>query len=337
MTAISPNASTPLGSGPDGFGSMLAVVTGGGTGMGRELTRQLAAEGCDVAICDLSAEQMAETERLAIAGAPAGVRITTVVADVGDEAQIVAFRDAVADAHGTDHIELLFNNAGIGGGGSLVADDRADWERTFNICWGGVYLTTRAFLPMLLAAPQGHVINTSSINGLWASLGPGMSHSAYSAAKFAVRGFTEALITDFALNAPHLRASVVMPGHIGTEIALNSARIHEREPKDLTAQQVQEVRDRLERRGLDLAGASDEDIRLGIQAMAEAFRDQAPMTAAMAATVILDGVRAGRWRILVGDDAAQLDELVRATPEDVYDPAFYDLLAQRGIMNFGLG
>jgi len=325
----------PLGSGPDGFAGLVAVITGGGTGMGRELAVRLAAEGCSVAICDLSADQMAETERRALAGAPDGVTMLTHVADVSDEAAVLAFAAAVAERYG--QVNLLFNNAGIGGGGSLVTDERETWERTFNICWGGVYLSTRAFLPLLLAADQGHVINTSSINGFWASLGPTVSHSAYSASKFAVRGFTEALITDFKLNAPTLSASVVMPGHIGTEIALNSARIHDREPKDLTADQVAEIRERMEQRGLDLSGASDEDVRLGVQAMFEAFRDTAPMDAVAAAGVILDGVRAGRWRILVGADAQQLDELVRASPEEIYDDAFYDLLSTRGIMNFGLG
>ena len=107
-------------------------------------------------------------------------------------------------------------------------------RRTFNICWGGVYLGTRAFMPMLLASSEGHIVNTSSVNGFWASLGLGIPHTAYSAAKFAVKGFTEALITDFRLNAPHLRASVVMPGHIGTSIVINSGKVLGRDPKELT-------------------------------------------------------------------------------------------------------
>ena len=205
----------------------------------------------------------------------------------------------------TDHINLLFNNAGIGGGGSFVLDERDDWERTFNICWGGVYLCTRTFMPMLLASTEGHVVNTSSVNGFWASLGLGIPHTAYSAAKFAVKGFTEALITDFRLNAPHLRASVVMPGHIGTSIVINSGKVLGREPKELTAEQIAELRTRLERSGIDVGGASDDDIRLGMQLRGEMFRDNAPTTAAQAATVILDGVRANEWRILVGDDAVR--------------------------------
>ena len=180
------------------FRGRIAVITGGGTGMGRELARQLTAEGCHVAMCDVSAENMAETADLCLAAAPSGTRVTCHVADVSNEAQVFAFRDAVLAEHGTDHINLLFNNAGIGGGGSFVADPREEWEATFGVCWGGVYLCARAFMPLLVASDAGHIVNTSSINGLWASLGPRTSHTAYSAAKFAVRGFTEALREEMA-------------------------------------------------------------------------------------------------------------------------------------------
>ncbi|MGA8680602.1 MAG: SDR family NAD(P)-dependent oxidoreductase, partial [Acidimicrobiales bacterium] len=258
------------------FEGRIAVVTGGGTGMGRELVRQLAAAGCHVATCDVSAEAMSETERLAFEGAPAGTRVTTFVADVSSEPQIVAFRDAVASRFETDHINLLFNNAGIGGGGSFVADERAEWERTFGVDWGGVYLGTRVFLPLLVAADEGHVVNTSSVNGLWASIGPGIPHTAYSTAKFAVRGFTEALITDFRVNAPHLRASVVMPGHIGTSIVINSGKAHGQEPESMDAEHLGRLRNQLIARGLPFAEVSDEDLRKGIQMMGEMFRDAAP-------------------------------------------------------------
>ena len=113
------------------------------------------------------------------------------------------------------------------------------------MCWGGVYGGTRAFMPMLLASDEGHVVNTSSVNGFWASLGPAFPHTAYSAAKFAVKGFTEALITDFRINAPHLKASVVMPGHIGTSIVINSFKFFGRDPKELTAEQIALIRENL--------------------------------------------------------------------------------------------
>src|SRR5262245_38393817 len=108
------------------FHGKIAVVTGGGTGMGRELAVQLAAEGCHVAMCDISPDEMAETRRRCEALAPAGVRVSTHSCDVSDERQVLAFRDAVRAQHATDCINLLFNNAGIGGGGSFLLDDRAD-------------------------------------------------------------------------------------------------------------------------------------------------------------------------------------------------------------------
>jgi NAD(P)-dependent dehydrogenase (short-subunit alcohol dehydrogenase family) len=308
----------------------IAVVTGGGSGMGRELVQQLAAAGCNVATCDVDDESLAETKAYADVTSAAGTVITTFVANVADEGQLLGFRDFVADAHATDYINLLFNNAGIGGGGSFVLDDRAEWDATFAVTWGGVYACTRTFLPMLLASTEGHVVNTSSVNGFWASLGPTIPHTAYSAAKFAVKGFTEALITDFRLNAPHLRASVVMPGHIGTSIVINSFRYLGRSPKDLTEEQVAQIRKRSEGQGVDLSAASDEDIRQGAQMMAEMFRDTAPMTAAQAATVIIEGVRNDRWRILVGADADLLDRFVRATPEEAYEPEFAQRIQSEG-------
>jgi NAD(P)-dependent dehydrogenase (short-subunit alcohol dehydrogenase family) len=313
----------------DQFGGKIAVVTGAGTGMGRELVRQLAAEGCHVAMCDISTETMDETKGLALADAPDGTRVTAFAADVADEEQMVAFAAAVAGDHATDHINLLFNNAGIGGGGSFVADRREEWDKTFAVCWGGVYNGCRAFMPMLLRCDEGHVVNTSSLNGFWASLGPNIAHTAYSAAKFAVKGFTEALITDFRLNAPHLKASVVMPGHIGTSIAWNSMVAHGRNPKEMTAEQLGEARVRFARMGMPVENASDEDIRAGLMMQVEQFRDNAPLTAAQAATIILDGVRRGDWRILVGEDARLFDIAIREDPVSAYEPSFVERLAGR--------
>jgi NAD(P)-dependent dehydrogenase (short-subunit alcohol dehydrogenase family) len=272
---------------------------------------------------------MTETRSLALAGAPAGTRVTTFVADVSDEAQVLAFRDAVSTDLATDHINLLFNNAGIGGGGSMIVDDRADWDRTFAIDWGGVYFGTRAFLPMLLAADEGHVINTSSVNGLWASIGPTTPHTAYSAAKFAIRGFTEALITDFRVNAPHLRASVVMPGHIGTSIAVNSRKIQaDNESDEINATEIAQARARIASTGRDVSALSDDQLRATIEERSRRFLEEAPTTAARAATIILEGVKADRWRILVGADAEVLDKLVRKSPESAYDIDFYDGFAK---------
>jgi NAD(P)-dependent dehydrogenase (short-subunit alcohol dehydrogenase family) len=219
---------------------------------------------------------------------------------------------------------LLFNNAGIGGGGSLFTNTREQWERTFNICWGGVYLGVRTFLPMLLKADEGHIVNTSSVNGFWASVGMGVSHTAYSAAKFAVKGFTEALINDLRLNAPHIKCSVVMPGHIGTSIVSNSRKVHSGSETDqLNPNELMQARQRLKGMGMDPNQWSDDAIQKIALDRARTFRDEAPTTAAAAAKTILDGVKEGRWRILVGDDAHRLDERVRQSPEHAYDAEFY--------------
>jgi NAD(P)-dependent dehydrogenase (short-subunit alcohol dehydrogenase family) len=303
----------------------IAVITGGGTGMGRELARQLVAEGCNVAMCDVSADAMAETRRLCeVEKLPQGLRITTHIADVSIEDQMLRFRDEVTEQQATDKIHLLFNNAGISGGGSLFTNAREQWERTFNICWGGVYLGVRTFLPMLMKADEGHIVNTSSINGFWASIGMLQSHTAYSAAKFAVKGFTEALINDLRLNAPHIKCSVVMPGHIGTSIMSNSRKMQSgTESGRLSESEAALVRVRLGMAGIDTAQMSDEDVQASVVERARSFLEDAPTSAAQAAKIILDGVKAERWRILVGDDAHRLDERVRQTPENAYDLDFY--------------
>jgi NAD(P)-dependent dehydrogenase (short-subunit alcohol dehydrogenase family) len=307
------------------FAGKIAVITGGGTGMGRELARQLVAEGCNVAMCDVSAEAMAETKGLCEAEKlPQGLRVTTHVADVSIEDQLKRFRAELIEQQATDKIHLLFNNAGIGGGGSLFTNTREQWERTFNICWGGVYLGVRTFLPMLLNASEGHIVNTSSVNGFWASVGMGVSHTAYSAAKFAVKGFTEALINDLRLNAPHIKCSVVMPGHIGTSIISNSRKIQSGTESDsLSANEILAARQRLKGMGIDVTAMSDEEIQQIALDRARSFREEAPTSAAAAVKIILDGVKQGRWRILVGDDAHWLDERVRQNPEGAYDAEFY--------------
>ncbi len=312
------------------FAGKIAVITGGGTGMGRELARQLVAEGCHVAMCDVSAGNMAETIRLCEAdGVPQGVRITAHVADVSDENQLIRFREELSEQHDTDDINLLFNNAGIAGGGSMVVDAREAWEKTFNVCWGGVYLGVRTFMPMLLAADEGHIINTSSVNGFWASIGPNTSHTSYAAAKFAVKGFTEALVTDLRLTAPHIKCSVVMPGHIGTSIVANSRKVQGGHESDaMTPEELTSARARMTAAGMDVSSVKDSDLQALVAEQARRFLEDAPMTAAEAAKVILDGVKAERWRILVGEDAHRLDERVRKAPETAYDPEFYQSFAE---------
>lgn len=259
------------------FAGKIAVITGGGTGMGRELARQLVAEGCNVAMCDVSVEAMAETKRLCeVERLPQDLRVTTHIADVSIEEQLIRFRDELAEQQATDRIHLLFNNAGIGGGGSLFTNTREQWEKTFNICWGGVYLGVRTFLPLLMKADEGHIVNTSSVNGFWASVGLGVSHTAYSSAKFAVKGFTEALMNDLRLNAPHIKCSVVMPGHIGTSIVSNSRKIQSGSESDaLSANEILSARQRLEGMGMgmDTAVMSDDDIQKIALDRARSFRE----------------------------------------------------------------
>jgi NAD(P)-dependent dehydrogenase (short-subunit alcohol dehydrogenase family) len=309
----------------ENFSGKMAVITGGGTGMGRSLCQALVNAGCHIALCDVVEENMAETKALCEAGKSA-VRVSTHICDVSVEADMLRFQTEVAAVHG-ETIDLLFNNAGIGGGGGFVSGDREEWEKTFSVCWHGVYYGCRAFLPMLLASEEGHIINTSSVNGFWASLGPTVPHTAYAAAKFAVKGFSEALITDLRLNAPHIAVSVVMPGHIGTSIAINSGKIlGHTPPLEMSETEIKEVRERLMSQPGPMSEAimnvSDDQLRTLMHHRGIEFRDNAPMTADQAAHVILAGVKAKQWRILVGEDAERLDERVRQNPWNVYELDF---------------
>lgn len=297
----------------DSFVDKVAVVTGAGSGMGRELAVQLAAQGAHLALCDLDSASLGETtERCKAQVGPSGpVRVSQSVCDVTDENQLEQFRDRSLAGLETETVNLLFNNAGIGMVESFINGDRDIWEKTFDVCWKGVYLSSRVFVPLVVASDEGHVVNTSSINGFWASLGPSRTHTAYSAAKFAVKGFSEALINEFRVHAPHVGVSVVMPGHIGTGIVANSNAIGTGDPAVAAAPEVAE--------------------------RSAAFRNEAPTSAAAAATTILDGVLAGRWRILVGEDAALLDQMVRDDPEGAYEPEFIERIHNAGMLQTLVG
>jgi NAD(P)-dependent dehydrogenase (short-subunit alcohol dehydrogenase family) len=321
----------------DSFKDRVAVVTGGGAGMGRELCLQLVREGCAVATCDVMMETLEETRAECEAAAP-DVKVTLHQCDVSSEADMNRFRDEVVAEHG-EAIHLLFNNAGIGGGGSFTREeDRADWERAFNVCWYGVYYGCRAFLPYLMKADAGHIINTSSVNGFWASLGPYTPHTAYCSAKFAVKGFSEALITDLRLHAPHINVSVVMPGHIGTSIAINTGKVlgHTR-ALEMSDDEIKRIRERMMNNGSpfseNVMNLSNDQIRELMHQRGINFRDNAPTSAAQAATIILNGVKANRWRILVGEDAERLDGRVRANPEQAYEPEFVETTLNQGDLN----
>lgn len=305
------------------FQGKLAVVTGGGTGIGRALARQLVDEGCRVAICDVIEQNLSDTVSLC-KESNSEAEVSGCVCDVGDEGQVLRFVDHVRETHGTEIINLLVNNAGITGGGSFVESSREEWERTFNICWSGVYLMTRAFMPMLLKSTEGHIVNMSSANALRAVLGGQIPHTAYSAAKFTVRGFSEALIHDFRFNAPHLKVSVVMPGAVGTEIVSNSTQIlGQRQPKDWNDEDIRKARKRWDMSGVDHSGMDDVQVRA---ATVKEIQDVQAlgMSPADAASIILEGVRNDAWRILVGKDTEALDVLVRESPNAAYDPDFVE-------------
>lgn len=125
-----------------------------------------------------------------------------------------------------------------------------------------------------------------------------------------------------------------MPGHIGTSIVINSGKILGRDPKEMSEDQLADVRERIGRRGLDMSAVSDEDLRVGMQAQAESFRDDAPVSSAEAATVILEAIKRDEWRILIGADAVALDTMVRSEPENAYTSDFFTRLRAGGVFGF---
>ena len=282
------------------FRERLAVVTGGGSGMGRELVRQLMNRGCNVATCDLSAHALNETVESCTEFSNMSCKLITFVADVSKEKDLRKFKDYLVKTFQTEKIHFLFNNAGVGGGGSFVDGDRSQWERSFAINWGGVYTSTRVFLPLLKASDKAHIINTSSLCGFWASVNPHQPNTAYASAKFAIRGFTEALITDLRINAPHVKCSVVLPGVVGTPLFANTQEI--------------------------LTGKSMDDP----VSFLNQFSDAAPTSVDEAVETILKGVSEEKWRILVGKDANFLDEMVRSKPEEAYEQDFYEQFVDKG-------
>ena len=304
----------------DSFTGKLAVVTGGGSGIGRELVRQLAAQGCSVAACDLNADTIAVTAATAWAAAPPGVQVTGHACDVSDEAQVQRFRDELLEQHASDHVDLVFSNAGIAGGSSFVKDSRQEWERTFAINWWGVYLCARTFLPLLIASGDGVLVNIGSVAGFWPTAGAGAPITAYSTSEFAIKGFSEALVEDLRCNAPQVRVVLVMPGVVVTDIAENSRRAlglpawDELSDAELLELLPDGTRATLITMGLLAEDFSADDLRQVIRRMKPELQSQG-FSAAQAVTIILDGVRSGAWRLLVGEEAKMLDEQVRANPE----------------------
>lgn len=266
------------------FTNRVAAITGAGSGMGRSLAIQLAREGCHLALADRNATSLAETARLAHAEAPrvvgAPLRVTTRTLDVADRAAMFDWAAETVAQH--ERVNLVFNNAGVALSSTIDGMDYADLEWIVDINFWGVVHGTKAFLPHLKAAGEGHIVNTSSVFGLFAQ--PGMS--GYNATKFAVRGFTEALRQELDLMKCGVSATCVHPGGIRTSIA-QSSRI-----------------------ASNMVGFMLESEQQGKDDFEKFFIT----TADQAARVILDGVRHNRRRVLIGRDARAADWLARTLP-----------------------
>ena len=260
------------------FINKVAAITGAGSGIGRALALNLAGQGCNLAIADVNAAGLKET---AEAARQQGVKVLETVVNVADRAAVHSWADEVVREFGK--VNLIFNNAGVAHAGTVEGSDYAEYEWIMNINFWGVMHGTKAFLPYLKATGDGHIINISSIFGLFAQ--PGMS--AYNATKFAVRGFTEALRQELDMDACGVSASCVHPGGIKTNIA-KTARMNDSLSK-VTGQDADTARSQ--------------------------FHDQLLRTTPeKAAEVILNGVRRNQRRILIGGDAVATDLMQRSLP-----------------------
>ncbi len=257
------------------FEGKVAAISGASSGMGRSLAVLLARRGCDVSLSDIDEAGLLETAALV-----RGVRVTTRRVDVSSLDDTRAWAEETVRDHG--RVNLIFNNAGMTFGGTARSADLTDIERVIDVDFWGVVHGTRIFLPHLEASGEGHVINTSSLFGLLAYPG----QSAYNAAKFAVRGFTECLRMELELSKSVVSATSVHPGGIQTNI-VRRARMHP---------------------SLAELGVTQLD------AVGRRFERQFRVTADEAAEVILRGVQRNARRVLIGTDARLLDLMQRVFP-----------------------
>ncbi|BBA87279.1 MULTISPECIES: SDR family NAD(P)-dependent oxidoreductase [Mycobacterium] len=255
----------------EGFAGKVAVVTGAGSGIGRALAIELARSGAKLAISDVDTEGLAQTEKLVTA---LGAEVKTDRLDVTEREAFLAYADAVNEHFGK--VNQIYNNAGIGHTGDVEVCAFEDIDRVMDVDFGGVLNGTKAFLPYLIASGDGHVINVSSVFGLFSVSG----QAAYNAAKFAVRGFTEALRQEMILAGHPVGVTTVHPGGIKTAIARNATAAE----------------------GLD----SDELAKMFDKRVARTSPERA-------AKIILGAVRKNKARVLVGPDAKALDIVVRLT------------------------
>jgi NADP-dependent 3-hydroxy acid dehydrogenase YdfG len=269
----------------EGFAGKVAVVTGAGSGIGQALAIELARSGASVAISDVNTEGLANTEeRLKAIGAP----VKTDRLDVTEREAFEFYADAVKDHFGK--VNQIYNNAGIAFAGDIEVTQFKDIERVMDVDFYGVVNGTKVFLPHLIDSGDGYVINISSIFGLLSVPG----QAAYNAAKFAVRGFTEALRQEMDLAGHPVKVATVHPGGIKTAIARNMSTVE----------------------GLD----KDE--------LAQTFDKKLASTSPQkAARIILDGVRKNKARVLIGNDAKALDLIVRVTGSG-YQRLFSTLLSR---------
>lgn len=260
------------------FENQVAAITGAGSGIGRALALGLARQGCHLALSDVNETGLKETAEMV---RKLGVKASETQVNVADRAAMQAWADQVMADYG--RVNAIFNNAGVAQGGTVEDNEYADYEWVMNINFWGVVNGTKAFLPHLNASGSGHIINISSIFGLFAQ--PAMS--AYNASKFAVRGFTESLRQELDLAACGVSASCVHPGGIKTNIAL-TARMNDSLAK-VTGQDAEQAR--------------------------QQFNDKLLRTSPeQAAKVIIQGVLANKRRILIGGDAVASDLMQRLMP-----------------------
>ncbi|GAS86174.1 short-chain type dehydrogenase/reductase [Mycolicibacterium brisbanense] len=255
----------------EGFAGKVAVVTGAGSGIGQALAIELGRSGAKVAISDVDTEGLAVTEeRLKAIGAP----VKADRLDVTEREAFELYANAVVEHFGK--VNQIYNNAGIAFTGDIEVSSYKDIERVMDVDFWGVVNGTKAFLPHLIASGDGHVINVSSLFGLFAVPG----QAAYNSAKFAVRGFTEALRQEMALAKRPVKVTAVHPGGIKTAIARNATAAEGLDPQEL-------------------AKVFDKKL--------------ANTTPQRAAKIILEAVRKDKARVLVGPDAKLLDIVVRIT------------------------
>jgi NAD(P)-dependent dehydrogenase (short-subunit alcohol dehydrogenase family) len=261
------------------FRDRVAVVTGAGSGIGQALALGLAGRGARLALSDIDADRLALT---ADAVTAAGAQVHSQILDISDRTAVALYATQVAAHYGAVH--QVYNNAGIAGESTVLANDYAAYERILRVNLWGVIHGTKEFLPYLIESGSGHVVNVSSINGVAAQPGG----SAYSTSKFGVRGFTEALRAEMIAAKHPVRVSVVHPGGIRTNIA-NAA--------------------------LSNVSASGMQLTQADRDRVEMFNDKIlKMPTHDAAAIILNGVALNRPRILVGNDARMIDAIARMAP-----------------------